>query len=223
MARQSKQIEDEAPAGAPDWMVTFSDCMTLLLTFFVLLLSFATFHEETLPALGRAFQHALPSVGNSQKTEVDSVYEKEETKNSERVDKGTETKPLLQTPDNARPQAEQKPLDFKNLKVFCVDSSRFFWGEATAISAEGRLVLDALAQFLHSQPSRVVISENGPPGTLELGLDRAWAIVEYLAGSDCEQPVPREKFSVTGSTMMRQGPSDTRRVEITLLEKSLYE
>ncbi|MBN1818907.1 MAG: hypothetical protein JW828_16205, partial [Sedimentisphaerales bacterium] len=165
MPRQNRQTDEEGPPGAPDWMVTFSDCMTLLLTFFVLLLSFATFDDETLPALGRAFQHALPSVGHSQKTEVDSIYEKEEAKNSEKIDRGTETKPLLQTPDNARPQAEQKPLDFKNLKVFSVDSSRFFWGQAAAISAECRLVLDALAQFLHSQPSRVVISENGPPGT----------------------------------------------------------
>ena len=33
---------DEAPAGAPEWMVTFADLMSLLLTFFVLLLSFST-------------------------------------------------------------------------------------------------------------------------------------------------------------------------------------
>lgn len=29
------------PAGAPGWMATFSDMCTLLLTFFILLLSFA--------------------------------------------------------------------------------------------------------------------------------------------------------------------------------------
>ncbi|MHC4104970.1 MAG: flagellar motor protein MotB, partial [Planctomycetota bacterium] len=47
MAREKKQVvEDEAP-GAPEWMVTFSDCMTLLLTFFVLLLSFSSFDDKT--------------------------------------------------------------------------------------------------------------------------------------------------------------------------------
>ena len=34
-------MEEPAPAGAPAWMATFGDMMSLLLTFFVLLLSFA--------------------------------------------------------------------------------------------------------------------------------------------------------------------------------------
>ncbi len=37
--------EPECPAGAPLWMVTFSDLVTLLLTFFVLLLSMANMDE----------------------------------------------------------------------------------------------------------------------------------------------------------------------------------
>ena len=37
-----KERDDEAPAGAPDWIVTFSDMVSLLVTFFVMLLSFST-------------------------------------------------------------------------------------------------------------------------------------------------------------------------------------
>ena len=33
--------EDEAPAGTPAWMATFADLMSLLMCFFVLLLSFS--------------------------------------------------------------------------------------------------------------------------------------------------------------------------------------
>ena len=36
-----KEAPCECKAGAPDWMVTFADLMSLLLTFFVLLLSFS--------------------------------------------------------------------------------------------------------------------------------------------------------------------------------------
>ena len=223
MARRKKTAQQETPAGAPDWLVTFSDCMTLLLTFFVLLLSFATFHEETLPSLGQAFQHALPSVGKSQQMEVDSVYKNPRTEHVEKVEQGTETPPLIRRPESSTPGSEQKPLDFKNLKVFSVDSQRFFWGNALAISNEGQLVLDALAAFLHSEPSRVVVSENGVEGREDLGLQRAWAIVEYLTNPAREHPVSRDKFSITASTMMRGGAAQTRQVEITLLEKNLYQ
>ncbi len=40
-----KKIEEPEP-GAPGWMVTYGDMMSLLLTFFVLLLSFATLEER---------------------------------------------------------------------------------------------------------------------------------------------------------------------------------
>ena len=44
MARAKKQPEEGG--GVPAWMVTFSDIMTLLLTFFVLLISMAQFDER---------------------------------------------------------------------------------------------------------------------------------------------------------------------------------
>lgn len=44
MAGRKRKQEEEG--GAPKWLVTFSDLMSLLLTFFVLLLSFSTISEE---------------------------------------------------------------------------------------------------------------------------------------------------------------------------------
>jgi len=223
MARRPKKIEDDPPAGAPDWMVTFSDCMTLLLTFFVLLITFASFEDATLSALGRAFQQALPAVTESKDKDKESLYEDERARESEKIEQGTETPPLIRSQQSGRPHAEQKPLDFKNLKVFSVDSARFFWGQGVALSQEGRMVLDALATFLHSEPSRVVISENSPTGPDDQGLQRAWAVVQYLTSPDREFPVPRECISITASTMMRDRPSQDRQVEITLLERELYQ
>lgn len=54
MAREKKK-KDEAVGGAPAWMVTYGDLMSLLLTFFVLLLSFSTITEE------KAFKEAIAS------------------------------------------------------------------------------------------------------------------------------------------------------------------
>lgn len=44
---EKKKFEDEAP-GTPEWIVTFTDLMSLLLTFFVLLLTFSTPRIEKL-------------------------------------------------------------------------------------------------------------------------------------------------------------------------------
>lgn len=52
--------EDEvAPAGAPAWMVTFADLMSLLLCFFVLLLSFSTMDVIKFKAIAASLQSSL--------------------------------------------------------------------------------------------------------------------------------------------------------------------
>jgi hypothetical protein len=115
---------------------------------------------------------------------------------------------------------EKKPLDFRNLKVFSVQSDRFCWGNGTAISSAGLEVLDAFAIFLRSLPSRVVISENGPGGNRQMGLARAWTVLEYMTK---KKGIKKEMFSITTSNMMRQSDRTERMLDITLLDRSVYE
>jgi len=51
--------EDKPPAGAPDWMVTFADLMSLLLTFFVLLLSFSNLEITKFRTMAGSVRNAL--------------------------------------------------------------------------------------------------------------------------------------------------------------------
>lgn len=64
----AKKQEDEAPAGSPAWMATFSDLMNLLLCFFVLLFSMsstdAAKFEEVAASLAASFS-ILPSGGSA--------------------------------------------------------------------------------------------------------------------------------------------------------------
>lgn len=55
-----RKKKDEEGGGVPGWMVTYGDLMTLLLTFFVLLLSFSTISEEK---LNQAMNSVLQSLG----------------------------------------------------------------------------------------------------------------------------------------------------------------
>ena len=215
---KKKEIQSEEVGGAPEWMVTFSDCMTLLLTFFVLLLSFASFDDETFPALADSFAQAMPSVGLSSHSNQESFQEKQASNDQVKQSKGTETRTAVNAL-TSNYMREKKPLDFRNLKVFTVPSNQFFWGRGTAISQSGREVLDALAEFLKSTPGRVVISENGPDGQTGLGLSRCMAVMEYFTR---QQGIPSSRFNISSSTTMRSQPSK-RQLEITLLERSIYE
>lgn len=219
MARQRPEVEEEEPVGAPEWMVTFSDSMMLLLTFFVLLLSFAGFGEEVLPGLSDSFTKALPLIWPSSSIQKESLWENEQIGNIEEVEVGTETRTLV-VAESSDFMKEKEPLDFRNLKVFSVPSNSFFWGNGTAISSSGRTMLDAFAVFLRSVPSRVVISENGPGGTGQIGLDRAWSVFEYMTK---KEGLKKEMFSITTSTMTLQSNQQQRALEITLLERNVYE
>jgi len=213
-----KKKEDETPDGAPEWMMTFCDCMTLLLTFFVLLISFATFEKNTLPQLGQSFARALPAIGLMSKEKVEALHKKHQTNDESRQPDGTETRTLSQS-QTSNYMREKKPLDFRNLKVFTIPSDKFFWGRGAAISEDGRNVLDTLAVFLKAQADRVVISENGPDGNRTLGMARAMAVMNYLVD---RQQVDPARLNISVSTTQRQAPT-ARQLEITLLDRSIYE
>jgi chemotaxis protein MotB len=215
---RKKPVEADDGGGAPEWMVTFCDCMTLLLTFFVLLLSFATFHKETMPRLGVSFAEALPALGLSRNEQRDSLWDKMSSDETVRQKEGSETR-TSDTTQSSNFMREKRALDFRNLKVFSAPSEAFFWGRGAAISSQGTQVLDALAVFLRFQPARVVISENGPDGNVELGLSRAEAVLNYLVE---QKGLDRRYFSLTASSMMRE-KSTRRQIEITLLDRSIYE
>lgn len=216
MGKERNQSEEEV-AGCPDWMVTFCDCMTLLLTFFVLLLSFATFHKETLPQLGRSFAQALPTIGVRIGEKRESLYKRLDTNEQTKQNEGSETPTTVQK-DTRNFMREKRPLDFRNLKVFTIPSESFFYGRGAAVSVDGKQTLDALATFLTHQTGRVVISENGPDGNTELGLTRAAAVMDYLVGKG----ISKQRFSLTDQTTTRQ-KSSHRQLEITLLDRSVYE
>jgi len=232
MARARKQVEEDEDPGAPEWMVTFSDCMTLLLTFFVLLLSFSSFDDKLFKKLRVIFIKALPSVSQSSQNNRDAVLVTEQIDMTPELAEGSE-KPTLLTglDDNVR---EETHADFRSRKVFSISSEKVFWGKGALISAEGRRIMTKMASFLKEVPSRVVICENGllgKGGAEQLGLSRAWAVLEYLSSS---QNLDKNWFSVSaGSILAQEGfrsgePSrasikSERTLEIVLLERSIYD
>ena len=235
MGREKKQSEpDEAP-GAPEWMVTFSDCMTLLLTFFVLLLSFSSFNKNVFDELKNIFFEAMPSVGERSKKkqeDKDAFLATKQIDSSQNATEGSE-KPTLARGLGRNLKEETGSVNFHSRKVFLISSKKVFWGKGTAISLEGRNTLTTMASFLKEVPSRVVISENGQgdeKGSEWFGLPRAWAAMEYLT---TEQGLDKKQFSISATSTLTQEsfkgnepdrlrPEAERVLEIVLLERSIY-
>jgi len=232
MGRGSKQAESDEAQGAPEWMVTFSDCMTLLLTFFVLLLSFSSFDDKVFRKLKASFLKALPGASQPEEKNRDAVLPTEQIEMTPELIEGSEKATLLKgLEDNLK---EDTPTDFRRWKVFSISSERIFWGKGTLISAEGRRIMTTMASFLEEVPSRIVVSENRPESeedAEQLGLPRSWAVIEYLT---TEHNLDKKRFSISaastlaphqlslGSRLIGAGKPE-RTVEIVLLERSIYD
>jgi chemotaxis protein MotB len=232
MTHESKQAESDEAPGAPEWMVTFSDCMTLLLTFFVLLLSFSSFDEKVFRKLRMIFLQSLPGVNKTEEENRDAILSTPQIELTPDLAEGSE-KPTLKRGLEDNSKEDTEPSDFRRLKVFTISSERIFWGNGVLISSEGHNIMAKMASFLKGVPSRVVVSESGPlreGNAQQFGLPRAWAIVEYLTN---KENLDKKRFSISAESTMEQesfrsgepasaGPKSERKVEVVLLERSIY-
>lgn len=229
--RQKKNHEEseEEQQGAPKWMVTFSDCMTLLLTFFVLLLSFSSFDVAEFEYLKSAFAQELPSV-SLVRAKPSVVADTVLMPQIKELDKGSEKPTLERGSENNLQKEEEEPTNIHDRKVFLSFSDKLFLGKGAVISLQGRKALSYMASFLKQVPNRVVISENGPldkKDSKHSGLQRAWAVQKYFI---TKHGLDKNKFSIAADTLQKNFDSGTdsdtkseRVLEIILLERSIYD
>ncbi|MCP4455408.1 MAG: hypothetical protein GY809_28445 [Planctomycetes bacterium] len=226
MAREKKVVVEEAEAGAPEWMVTFSDCMTLLLTFFVLLLSFSSFSDVSdykKMTVSFADQFASLSEGSEERRAMLSSSVMNHPKKE--VEQGSEIRsPLDEATKEGGKKKTHEPDAHRN-KVFVVPSDKIYWGKGIVLSAQGRALLSDMASFLKEVPNRIVVSEcptESRSSGDEVGLQRAWSVVDYLKRSG----VKIDRLSISSaSTIMNEGDSpeeNKRTLQVVLLERNVY-
>jgi len=238
MGRPKKETPPEEAAGAPLWMVTFSDCMNLLLTFFVLLVTFSSFgpiKEEGISYFGSAMRSAFGTpAGAGGGHDTSSMVPSNRVVGMDQPEYGSE-RPTDSPSSNTRSGSLNENLqaaDYRTHKVFLIPSRKVFLGRGKALSPDGRYFLAVMAAFLRKVPSSVVISENGPAkhtGDADLGLSRALTVLEHLV---CAEGLGDERLSIAAESIAP--PEDTggsalvyhrqeRMLEIVLLEGSVQQ
>jgi len=238
MGRPKKEAPADESPGAPLWMVTFSDCMNLLLTFFVLLVTFSSFgpkKEVGIVNFGDAVRSAFGMpIEAGGRQDRNSMVETPRELHTEQPEYGSERPTDSQSPSprNGSLNEDLRAANYRNHKVFLIPSKRVFLGRGRALSADGRYFLAVMAAFLREVPGSIVISENGPDdrkGSEDLGLSRALLVLQHLVSLE---NLGHERLSIASESI---APPDTadgsvpayhrqeRMLEIVLLEGNVQQ
>ena len=230
MRGQSKKKEQSEEAGAPAWMVTFADLMTLLLTFFVLLLSMSTLDNQRIKLALGSLRGALGVLeGGGQPREG-----RKELAKTPKVAQG-EMKLMTSLETFKEKQKTKVSNDFiqighKDNKVFIsIDDSLLFPPGGVEILPTAFPFLDDLSAVLSQGKANIEFTghtDNSSPGggyesNWEVGAARALAMLIYVQDSgDIEGK--RLKAGTHGQYLPKYandtpgGRAGNRRVEILL-------
>ena len=205
----------ECPKGAPMWMTTFSDMTTLLLTFFVLLLSMANFDkvkmEQSFGILaGSSGIMTNPSVTPLSQMNIVAKRSLKDTvtKTEEQVESQIKTMMQAQNMDNLVSVVKTD----KGLSVRILDSALFMPGSAELLPEAGPILTD---------------DTGTPEFNWKLSTDRSLSVIEYFVKADFN-PV---RLSASGYGQYHpilpnytdQNRSMNRRVEINMVTPEFAE
>jgi len=144
----------ECPPGAPGWMTTFSDMTTLLLTFFILLLSMANFDPVRYALTVESFQNAFgvlqsfptvpihPIVDIPKKT-GDEQVKKQSLKDAEKIKEIVQSKNLE--------EAVKVEVTEKGIAIMLRDPVGFASGSAD-LREQGKSILGDISDVIKNNP-----------------------------------------------------------------------
>jgi len=228
MARK-KKCPECPPPGAPGWMNTFADMTTLLLTFFILLLSFATIEQVKFNMAMSSLKGALGVLTSTMGTQIPLSRMPMVSIGTGRTEQSMEQQfqqlqemiSKLESADDLKSNQTRDFLHFTISENFLFDS-----GQAV-VKASADSILTAIARILLTVPFDIRVeghTDNIPihsarfPSNWELSYARALAVSQKFT----ESGIPESRFQVIGYGEHRplvdnstgQGRSMNRRVEV---------
>lgn len=218
--RKPRKTESSSP-GAPAWMATFSDMMTLLLTFFILLYSFSSIDAQKFKEITESLQSVLSGEASSSIIEQQGpnnelpldnpTYEEDEDELDPQISESTlnmynDVKEYVETQGL---QAEVSvSLNKSGVFVNIREAILFESGEAV-IKDTGKSLLSELEGLFLSFENEIVVeghtdnvphSSNDYETNWELSAGRALAVVRYLS----------EEKSISGGRLSAIGYGEYR-------------
>lgn len=240
--------EDEGGGGAPEWMATFADLVTLLMCFFVLLFAMSTTQEETFKELVQSLKSALgvqkiPEAGTREGLMMPTPPPEREEQTKEAVDElgGMVQKKLEEIVSDVNELVMFNKLSgmvsVKHTEmgaVITISDVVLFPVAEAEMNAEGLEIMKKIAKVLKqfSYHIRVVgYTDNIPiktdkyPSNWELSASRACTVVRFLIehGLDPKMLTAEGygKYRPVATNDTDQGRAKNRRVEIIYERNSI--
>lgn len=179
--------QEPTPEGAPEWLTTYSDLVTLLLTFFVLLFSMATIDKQRFVEVADSLSRSMLKMNNG-----DSILPGQgnnimvvDFADPKTVDEYEQTEKYIEDAEEMVVDAQQKIEDAKldlskeeikktvldeglskdvqvveekDYLLVRLDSEVFFDSGSIEIKPQGRKVLDSLAPTLNAIDNEIIIA-----------------------------------------------------------------
>ena len=234
MAGKKRHKAEDKGSGAPLWMITYGDMMTLLLCFFVLLFSFSTLDLVKFRSVIVELQGALGVLsGGPMVLNLGDIPAKQITENP-----SASTRQMEEIQDQIQEKVAeeglggsiQTTLDERGLMIRFTDTVLFDLGKAN-IKPEAIPVLGVVAEEIaavsnavrvegHTDPTPIHTAEF--PSNWELSTARATAIVHFMIESG---GIPPDRMSAAGFAFYHPvAPNNTpenrtrnRRVDVIIL------
>lgn len=203
-----KAKKEESGGGSPGWMTTFSDLMSLLLTFFILLYSMSNIDAVKFKSMSQSLQAVLsglgqPSIMEGQESN-EPIPDEEVKQVSEIVDSTTVKKEILVMYAKVKKYVSTEGLEATvsvsvNKRGVYVDIKEaiLFESGSAEIKKSGLKVLKNLEGLINDFDNDIVIegfTDNVPinkkfyPSNWELSTARAVAVVRYLSETQSVEP-----------------------------------
>lgn len=187
------------PAGAPMWMVTFSDMVTLLLTFFVLMLSMASMDKVKFEQASDSLAGAFGVLGSADKTEV--APPKVMTFSPVNDDFTSQVYRRLKTKlRELKLNKKIKLVKDRGAVVLRVDEAILFASNQAQLQPDAEPVLRKVAEMVRPLPLNLKIEghtddRGNEMANWNLSVDRAISVLRFMATN---QLVPLTRMSATG-------------------------
>ena len=241
-----RKLEDETQdGGTPAWMITFSDLATLLLTFFVLLLSMSSMDDKTLRSLFTNFTSACGILNFKEYGEVykpkdvmiEGIYQRlKDTLVIRRADDPTDIPSEVSDTFSEENGGQVVMQNVKDGFKLVFGHKLLFESGSAEIKEEMKPVLEQVANFIHASSYQLYLdghTDNVPansteyPSNEDLALARAYNIMDYLV---TEQGVASDTIALGGyGEHQPVAPNDTeigrgnnRRVEMIFKNKKYF-